>query len=172
MTLADVLAVLAGLAIAGAGFGSVSLILSILAPALVARSAERIERRPGRSLGIGLLLLLAILISAGAFLKVPSPFARLAGIGAILLGLSLAVLGGAGMAAALGRRLRGADPRALNIREMLRGVFLLESAVLFPIVGWFVVLPAALLVALGAGLGATFRPGSSPVAAAAPAAGA
>jgi len=36
---------------------------------------------------------------------------------------------------------------------MLRGALLLESAALLPLVGWFVVLPAALLLSLGAGIG-------------------
>lgn len=169
MTLADVLAVLAGLLIAGAGFASVSLILSLLRPNLVERAARRIADRPGRSLATGSLLFLALLIVVGTFLKGPSPLARLAGIGAILFGLSLAVLGGAGMAAALARRLRAPVAGAPGISEILRGVFVLESAVLLPIVGWFVVLPSAFVISLGAGLHAILRSGN-PAAAPAPAA--
>jgi hypothetical protein len=169
MTLADVLAVLAGLAIAGGGFASLSLILSLLAPGAVDRAAERVARRPGRSLGLGLLMLLAVLVFAGSVLKVPSPLARLAGLAAVLFGLSLAVLGGAGMAATLAKRLRGPSAGALGVREMLRGVFVLESAVLLPILGWLVVLPSAFLISLGAGLHALLRRGS-PAAVTAPAA--
>ena len=171
MTLADVLAALAGLAIAGAGFASVSLILSLLKPEVVERAALRVAARPGRSLATGSLLVLALTIVAGSLLKGPSPLPRLAGIGAILFGLSLAVLGGAGLAAALARRLRAPAPGSTGISEMLRGVFVLESAALLPIVGWFVVLPSAFLVSIGAGLHAILRRGS-PAAAPAPVVGA
>ena len=171
MTLADVLAALAGLAIAGAGFASVSLILSLLAPNAVERAARRIAGRPGRALATGTLLVLALLITAGTFLKVASTLARLAGIGAILFSLSLAVLGGAGMATALARRLRAPAAGAPSIRELLRGVFVLESAALLPIVGWFVVLPSAFLISLGAGVHAVLRR-ASPAEAPAPAVGA
>lgn len=171
MTLADVLAALAGLAIAGAGFASVSLILSLLTPNLVERAALRIAGRPGRSLATGSLFVLALLIVAGSFLKVPLRLAHMAGIGAILSGLSLAVLGGVGMATALARRLQGPAAGFPGIREMLRGVFVLESAALLPIVGWFVVLPLGVLISLGAGFHAVLRR-ESPAAQPAPAVGA
>lgn len=167
MTLADVLAVLSGLAIAGAGFASISVILSLFAFGAVERAGLRVAHRPVRSLGLGMLLFLAVLIAAGNLLKVPSTLARLAAIGTVLAGFSLAVLGGAAVAATLARRSRASGEGPLGLRDLLRGVFLLESAVLLPIVGWFVVLPAAFFVSLGAGLHAVLRRGS-PRAAAVP----
>ncbi len=168
MTLADVLAALAGLAIAGAGFASISVILSLFVPNAVERAGARIANRLARSLGLGLLLFLGVLILAGSLLKVPFPLARLAAIGAILGGFSLAVLGGAAMAATLARRSRASVEAPVGLRDLLRGVFLLETAVLLPIVGWFVVLPAAFLISLGAGFHAVLRRGVPAATAAAP----
>jgi len=158
MTLADVLAVAAGLAIAGAGFASLSVILAVLFPEAVTRARSRAEARPGRSLAIGGAAAVAAVLAAGAFLGAPLPPLRAGAVITILGVFTLAVLGGAGLSAGLGRRSRGAVNMRevagpIGLRDMLRGALLLESAALLPLVGWFVVLPAALLLSLGAGIG-------------------
>ena len=157
MTLADVLAVVSGLAIAGAGFACLSIILSTLMPSALARAGARAAARPGRCAVLGLFVFLASGVVWGTLLKIPSPLARLAAILAILAGLSVAVLGGAALATELGRRGRGAASAPPSREDVLRGVFLLEGAALLPIVGWFVVLPAAFFVSLGAGFHAALR---------------
>jgi hypothetical protein len=156
MTLADVLAVVAGLAIAGAGFASLSVILAVLFPEAVSRARSRAEARPGRSIAIGAAAVFAAVLAVGAFLGAPFPPLRAGAVLTLLGVLTLAVLGGAGLSDALGRRSRSAlrgESGSIGLRDMLRGVLLLESAALLPIVGWFVVLPAALLLSLGAGIG-------------------
>jgi hypothetical protein len=153
MTLADVLAVAAGLAIAGAGFASLSVILSVLAPRAVARARDQAERRPGRSIFLGLAAAVATALTVGAFLEAPAPPLHAGAVLALLAALALAVLGGAGLAGALGvRATEGSGPRPVSVRDLLRGALLLESASLLPLVGWFVVLPAALLLSFGAGV--------------------
>jgi len=154
MTLADVLAVAAGLAIAGAGFASLSVILGVLFPRAVARARFRAEARPGRSVALGAGFAFASAIVGSAFLKAPAPPLQGGAILVFLTAATLAVLGGAGLSGSLGRRARGApsDGSASSIRDMLRGALLLESAALLPLVGWFVVLPTAVLLSLGAGI--------------------
>lgn len=152
MTLADVLAVAAGLAIACAGFASLSVILAVLFPGAVARARHRAEARPGLSVGLGALYAFASAIAGSAFLKAPAPPLRGGAILVFLAAATLAVLGGAGLSGALGQRSRGSAAAPAGIRDMLRGALLLESAALLPLVGWFVVLPAAILLALGAGI--------------------
>ena len=85
--------------------------------------------------------------------------AHLAAVAFVLCGFSLAVLGGVAMASALARRARAGDAAdaPLTLRDLLRGVFLLETAVLLPIVGWFVVLPTTFLISLGAGFHSVLR---------------
>jgi hypothetical protein len=150
VTLADVLTAVASLAIAGAGFASMAVILSLFMPGAVGRATARIANRKGLSFAIGLVGLFALLSLAGALLKVPSPAARIAAILVILGGLATALLGGVALARTLAARVRIAEG-PLGLRDLLRGVFLLETAVLLPIVGWFLVLPAAFLISLGAG---------------------
>lgn len=151
MTLADVLAVAAGLAIAGAGFASLSVILSVLLPRAVSRARDQAERRPGRSVAIGALAAVTTAIAAGAFWRAPAPPLHVGAVFTILFALGLGVLGGAGLSAALGlRAVQGSGPA--GVRDLLRGALLLESAALLPLVGWFIVLPASLLLALGAGV--------------------
>jgi hypothetical protein len=150
MTLADVLTAIAVLAIAGAGFASMALILSLFAPAAVERAASRMSKRRGLSLALGLLSLFGLISLVGSLLKVASPLARLVAVFLILGGLTVALLGGVALARTLARQARATDG-PLGIRDLLRGVFLLETAVLLPIVGWFVVLPISFLLSLGAG---------------------
>ena len=153
MTLADVLAVAAGLAIAGAGFASLSVILSVLAPRAVTRARDQAERRPGRSIFLGVAAAIATALTAGAFLKAPAPPLHVGGVFTVLFALALAVVGGAGLSSALGVRAVSSRPGGPpSVRDLLRGALLLESASLLPLVGWFVVLPAALLLSLGAGV--------------------
>jgi hypothetical protein len=173
MTLADVLAVVSGLSIAGAGFASMSVILSLFAPRAVERARGRIANRMGRSFLLGLLLFLAVLTVAGRLLKAAWPGAHIAALALILCGFSLAALGGVAMASALARRARAGSAAEvpLTLRDLLRGVFLLETAVLLPIVGWFVLLPTTFFISLGAGLHSALRRGASASAVTAPAAG-
>jgi hypothetical protein len=149
MTLADVLAVLTGLAIAGAGFACFAMILATWAPGALERVGAR-AGRPGRALSIGLLLLLTTLTVVGGLLKAGGP-APLLGVAIVVFDLALAALGGAGLAVRLAQRVRAHPSGALSTRDLLRGVFLLEGAALLPIVGWLLVFPFLLLVSLGAG---------------------
>jgi hypothetical protein len=169
MTLADVLTAVAGLAIAGAGFASMAIILALVMPGTVERATARIANRKGLSFTLGLLGLFALLTLAGRLLKAPSPPARLAALVLILGGLATALLGGVALARALARKLRATEG-PLGLRDLLRGVFLLETAVLLPIVGWLVVLPIAFLISLGAGLQSLWPSAHRPAAAASPAA--
>lgn len=152
MTLADVLAVATGLLIIGSGFASLALMLSLLFPRAVELAAARIERRPGRTMTLGLLVLLLVLGSTGALLKLPVPGLHFLAVVVLLGGLTVAVLGGAGLSASLGRRYRRARNRSADAADPLRGALLLEGAALLPLVGWFVVVPVALLLTLGAGI--------------------
>jgi hypothetical protein len=169
MTLADVLTAIAGLALAGAGFASMAVILALVMPATVERATARIANRKGLSFALGLLALFALMTLAGRLMKTPSPPARLAAFVLILGGLATALLGGVALARALARRLRETEG-PIGLRDLLRGVFLLETAVLLPIVGWLVVLPIAFLISLGAGLQSLWPGAHRPATAASPAA--
>lgn len=158
MTIADVLATVVALFLLGLGFGAFGLILDLFVPSLVERAARHVSERPLSSFFLGLGLLLAVLVTSAVLVKAPLPPARLAAIGLLLAGLTLAALGGTGLALHIGRRYREAAKLDPSPRDLFRGTVLLESAVAFPIVGWFVVFPVAFLVTLGAGLRSLFTP--------------
>jgi hypothetical protein len=104
---------------------------------------------------VGAIAVIATAVVAGAFLNAPAPPLHAGAIFATLSALAFAVLGGAGLSAALGVRAAnrgGSGGGPAGIQDLLRGALLLESAALLPLVGWFVVLPASLLLALGAGV--------------------
>jgi hypothetical protein len=151
MTLADVLAVVSGLALGGAGFASFSIVLLLISPRTVDRAAAKASERPGRSLLSGVAAFLLLFVGVTGLLKAPGgpkPFVALV----FLLGaLTLAAIGGAGLAAGLGRRWRKSSGEA-RLTDVALGALLLEGAAALPLVGWFVVAPAALLFALGTGL--------------------
>lgn len=158
MTIADVLAGIVALTLLGLGFGSLAITFSLVFPRAVERAAEHVSAHPRSSFVAGLGTLAAVLLLSGILLKVPSAPARLLGLGFLLATLTVATLGGTGLAVQLGRRLRDPGKDAPSTRDLIGGALLLESAVAFPIVGWFVVFPIAFLVTLGAGLRSLFTP--------------
>jgi hypothetical protein len=139
-----------GLAVAAV----VGLVLSIAAyfllaaalwPRLVGAVEARFTRAPLVSVVTGLpLAVLAFVVSTKLH-----AFGLVAG--AVVLGLALA--GGAGVAARVGRALGHEGPAAV-----LRGGLVLLFASLIPLLGWFLVLPALIAGGLGALVLTVVRP--------------
>lgn len=155
MSLGDVLLVLGLLAAHGVALPGLSVTWSLLCPRIVARSRERLARGPGRSFLVGLGA------TAAAALLVPVGFGLgpLPGFFVLGLVLALASVGGAGLAALLGERLRAEGVAATPTGALLRGAVALELAVAVPLVGWFVILPLGTVAMLGAATLALVRPG-------------
>jgi len=151
MTLADVLAAVSGLALGGAGFASFTIVLKLLFPGTVDRAAAKASQRPGRSLVIGMAAFLLLFLGVTGMLKAPGGPKPLAAILLLLAGLTFAAVGGAGLAAGLGKRWRR-NAEGARLRDVAIGALLLEGAAALPLVGWFVLAPALLLVCLGTGL--------------------
>lgn len=125
----------------------------LLFPDVVARARVRAAGSPWRSflMGVGGVLLTAIPI---VFLSaVPLGLAKFA---AVMIGFGafgVATLGAASIAAEMGDRLRALAPPSLSpAGAFVRGAVALELAAVFPIVGWFLVIPGVLLLGFGAGL--------------------
>jgi hypothetical protein len=157
MTLADVLAVVSGLALAGAGFASFSVVLLLFFPRTVDRAAVKVAERPGRSLLLGTLAFLLLFLGVAAMLKAPGGPKPFAAVVLLLTALTFAAVGGAGLAVRIGQRWRKTTEQP-RLRDVAIGALLLEGAAVLPLVGWFVLAPAMLLVALGTGLRTIFFP--------------
>jgi hypothetical protein len=123
------------------------------------------------------LPLTAVTIFAAAVLSNFGPAGKIAAVATVCLYLMIANCGVAGLVTVVGERL--ADPSGIigsqqPWRATLRGGVVLGLASLLPILGWFVILPVAVIIGCGANLlsllrafvGSRVRPGhvlASPV---------
>ena len=178
MNMGDVFAVFGGMLAIGIALPGLLLAWSLIFPATVERARLRLERTPWRCFWIGLAALLAAgLPLAGALRALAGPAQLVGWVGLFSL-LALASLGAAGLAALMGERLRSPDIwkgdaglAASAPGALLRGAVALELAAVFPLIGWFVVIPIATICALGAALLALLRRGRRPAPDAQPAIG-
>lgn len=106
-------------------------------------------------IGIGGVIGLAIPV---AFLTaLPAGFIQFMGFLLVLAALTLASISTAGFAGVLGERINA--QRATELRQPLRflaGAVALELAAIFPIVGWFVIIPITLVISFGASISVLF----------------
>ena len=75
---------------------------------------------------------------------------RAIGIAGMLLLLAVASLGAAGLAAMMGQRLQSLGLNSSQVGATVRGAIALELAAVFPLVGWFFVIPLTFITTLGA----------------------
>lgn len=145
----DVTTVFAILAALGIVFPGLLLAWSLLTPGMVDRSRERVRRTPWKSMFFGVFLLMVASVPIGVLNALGGPFQFLAYASAFVL-MTLASMGAAGLASSMGERLRGQGVQVTSPGALLRGAVALEFAVVFPIIGWFIVLPFVFLLSLGA----------------------
>jgi hypothetical protein len=155
--MADVLAVVVALAVFGVGFPALLTLASLCFPGAVDRAERNAGVRPVRSLVLGAAALFVVVAAAAVLGNALGGPGKLLGAVGLLGGLGVAMVGGAGLARHLAgayRRQTGSGPR---VPDVVAGAVLLELASALPLAGWFVVLPAAFLVMLGAGCAAVLR---------------
>jgi hypothetical protein len=123
----------------------------LLFPATVERARIRLDRTPWPCFWLGGVLTAIFAIPTVTLLALPFGPAKLAGFALIVVALAVASLGEAGLAAKMGERLAArADGRHTPAGAFLRGAVALELAAAFPIIGWLIVVPLAVVTALGA----------------------
>jgi hypothetical protein len=156
--MSDVLAIFGALLIIGLAFPALLLTTQLTLPAAVERARQRIERTPWRCFGLGVVMMGLSAIPILALLNVPGP-GQFTGVTLTVLLLCVGLIGAAGMAALLGTRLLTASNGHLSPSgSFVAGATTLELAAIFPIIGWLIILPLALLLALGAAGYALLRP--------------
>ncbi len=150
MIMADVLKIfliIVGLLIA---FVCYWLLFEALAPEHVKRSQVAYRERPwkvllsGLGAGIPLTLLGLAMANAGA-----APV-KLVGVVVLFAVVLVALLGSAGLARHIGLRLPTARDASEPWRPVLRGGIVLSVCFVLPGIGWFVLLPYALITGVGA----------------------
>ena len=164
MTIGDILAVIAAVLLVGASWAATILTIALAFPARVAAAQAKLTQSPGVCVMRGLATLLVSLVLAIVLSKAAAGPVR---------GLALLILGGLGVVAALGSaavvRLLGARIDALGspmtpFASLTRASVLYVAAGFLPVIGWGVVLPAALLLSVGSGVAVLFgvRPQARP----------
>jgi hypothetical protein len=122
-----------------------------LFPSLVERCRATYGVRPVASTLVGLVIALPALgIGIAAAKALPHPVVQLPVIGALLLVGLLCLVGSAGLALRIGSGMPSPHDAAQPWRRLLRGGMVLGLAFVMPFLGWFVLLPWALVSGLGA----------------------
>jgi hypothetical protein len=118
-------------------------------PDAVAAAAEHCAKRlwPYFLAGIPLTLVMVVLTRA---LFLLGPVGKIGGVFVVCLYMLQAHTGVSGLATAIGRRLASPTDEDRPWGATLRGGIALELTYLLPIVGWFVILPASIIIGTGA----------------------
>lgn len=152
MTIGDVLAALAAIGAVGAAWTATILLFALAFPARAAAAQAKLTAAPGASLGIGLaVVLIGSLLAAACWHAPAGPIKLLAGVIAGGIGLA-AALGSAGAVRLLGERVDAAGAAPSPFASLTRAAILYVLSGFLPALGWFVLLPGALLLSVGSGV--------------------
>lgn len=155
--MSDILTFFGVLVILGLGFPALLFVVWLSLPAPVERARQAIHNGSWRCFGVGLLTLLLMALPVVVLLQLPGP-GQFTGATLLLSIIAVSTIGAAGMAAQLADRITTrAQGTVTAPRAFLYGAVTLELAVAFPVLGWIIVLPFALLTGLGATVLAFFR---------------
>ncbi len=150
MNLGDVFAVVAIVFGLGIALPGLLLAWSLLLPGTVERARQRLQRTPYKCFALGMLWLIASALPIIILLNLKVGGLQFIGyLGIIVLWLCSSI-GAAGLAALMGERLRGNGVNVSASGALLRGALALELAQIFPILGWFVLIPLTTICSLGA----------------------
>ncbi len=121
-------------------------------PRAVADSAETCSRGLIKPFLAGLPITIFTIVLAAVLNRVPGAVGNVSAIGIVCLYVIFAGAGTAGLATSIGRRLSSPADRERPWKATLRGSIVLELPFLLPVVGWFVVFPASMIIGSGAAL--------------------
>jgi len=136
MTMAVVLAWVAGLLGAMIMFIAYWLAASALCPNVVARSAEQ-YRRPVRLTFLGLLMVVPVVALGFAIGSLNNPVLKMIGVGVVAGSALVGFIGSAGLCLRIGSGLASPTDEQQPWRRVLRGGVVLVLTFLLPFFGWF-----------------------------------
>jgi hypothetical protein len=119
-------------------------------PEAVAVAADRCRKSLWSSFLVGLPFTIAMIVATRILFSVLGPAGKMAGVGVVCLYMLQAHTGVAGLATSIGRRLSSPLDEQRPWRSTLRGGVVLELTYLLPLLGWFVILPASIIIGSGA----------------------
>ena len=119
-------------------------------PATVERARLRLDRTPWRCFWLGGIVTAILVIPVVGLLMLPFGPAKFLGWALVVIALTLSALGAAGLAAKLGDKISARSGNISPVGAFVRGAFALELAAVFPVLGWFIFIPLAIVTSLGA----------------------
>ena len=150
MTLAFVQALVAIILTLVATWTGLLVSVAFLLPGSASKSEHLIATEPwkcfGRGIGMLLLIVLGLIVSS-----VGHPVVKALGLGILMFVGTFIAIGAAGIAQTIGKR-GEPDETAPTFGMLVRGSLVFSLALGFPVVGWLVFAPLALVIAAGAGV--------------------
>lgn len=119
-------------------------------PEAVAAAADRCRKGLWSSFLAGLPTTIVMVVLTKTLFNLLGPVGKIAGVGVVCLYMLQAHTGVSGLATSIGRRLLSPLDEQRPWRSTLRGGVVLELTYLLPILGWFVILPASIIIGSGA----------------------
>jgi hypothetical protein len=150
MTIGDVLAWVAG--VLGVSVANWALLVgtALVFEKRAALAQQRIEEDSLRVFGTGVILVVTAGVLALVLVNQPNGALKLVGWMLLMGLLALCALGGGGLALLLGSRIRHLDSGLSSLSALARGAGLIVLAALVPVLGWFFLVPLAIIISLGA----------------------
>lgn len=148
--MADISAIFGILLSLGLAFPGLLTAYWLLFPATVERARRRLDQTPWQCFWLGGVLTAGLSLPITVLLALPSGAAKFAGAALITLAFAGAAVGAAGLAAKMGAHLAERSPGLAPASAFVRGALALELAAVFPLLGWFILVPLAIVTALGA----------------------
>lgn len=107
------------------------------------------EKSLSKSFYLGLPLVFVSAVAVALVGKLPGAFGQIGGVGVFCAIFLFAQIGVAALTSLIGRRLPSPIDAEKPWRVTLRGGIVLVFSYLLPIVGWFLIIPASLIIGLG-----------------------
>lgn len=124
--------------------------LNLLLPKVTTNTAARLAKTPGRSFLLGVPVTAAFLLWIAVSSQISFGPIRATAFIAAIAGMGLGTVGAAGMARVLGERLKPISDPSSSLTSLVRGALVYELAGLFPLIGWFLFIPLAGIMVMGA----------------------
>jgi hypothetical protein len=121
-----------------------------LFPELTDRCRKRIKAAPLKHALIGLAWTIPTAAAGVALLNVPNPLLKFLGATIVLLLILAGLVGSSALAAQIGFGLANPTDQTQPWRRVLRGGMVLGLTFVFPLIGWFLILPLSLVIGVRA----------------------
>lgn len=155
--MADVQMIFGILLLLGIAFPGMLTAYWLLFPATVERAQTRIEKTPWKSFWLGVVLLIVAAIPVGILFSAGGGVGQFLGWVVAAAALTVSGIGAAGIAAKMGSLLAHRSDDLSSAAAFVRGAIALELMAVFPLIGWFIVIPLAIVASLGSTAFAIFR---------------